>query len=564
MATIIADNIISPLGLTTGENLRAVMSGQSSLCRYEATDGLPFPYTASCFSDTTRRSLTIAGYTFWESLVINSIRRALGQCQGLMNGTTALILSTTKANVGMLKSLDDEPCVTSPGQSALRVAQALGIDTTPIVVSNACISGVSAMITADRLLKSGDYDNAIVCGAEELSRFIISGFHSLMALSEDECRPFDIERLGLNLGEAAATVILTRHGSPIAPQWQIMDWAVSNDSYHISSPSPRGDGALRVLDRLTRGIDINDMAVINLHGTATMYNDQMESKAIERANMSDVPANALKGYFGHTMGAAGILETVLTYRALDEGLILATRGFSEIGVSAKVNISPETRKTDKKTFVKIISGFGGGNAGIRITKTTVPAEQPLTCNSLSITHRVTITPHRLWLDGVDYPTANDSSSPLTDIYKKYVGDYPKFYKMDSLSKLGFVAARILTDAESDSDATATRDIALFNKKSSLMTDIEYIASVGHGRDFFPSPSIFVYTLPNIVTGEIAINHKYCGETVFYVLPDRDDELINRLVRSMTADKKHSSILAGWVEYESPDQFVADMFIAQKQ
>ena len=123
------------------------------------------------------------------------------------------------------------------------------------------------------------------------------------------------------------------------------------------------------INAVLEGQDKSRLATVCVHGTATLYNDQMESKAIERANLSDVPLSALKGYYGHTMGAAGVLETILTMRATDDGIILPSKGFTEPGVSGKVSISSELKKTDKRAFLKLMSGFGGCNVAAMYEKT---------------------------------------------------------------------------------------------------------------------------------------------------------------------------------------------------
>ena len=116
--------------------------------------------------------------------------------------------------------------------------------------------------------------------------------------------------------------------------------------------------------------DLNpdQLAFINTHGTATLYNDEMESVAIERAGLSNVPVNGLKGYYGHTMGAAGILETILSMWAVDDHTILATRGFENLGVTHPLVLSSENRQTDKRAFIKLLSGFGGCNAALLLAK----------------------------------------------------------------------------------------------------------------------------------------------------------------------------------------------------
>ena len=341
----IADNILSPLGETTAQNYEAVKAGRSV--------------------NLTKGTVPIVrneGLTRFEAMAVKSAKRAIQEA-GIDPGkdNVVLILSTTKANIEVLSQGNEDP---GPAHAAKSIAEELGVITEPIVVCNACISGVAAIILAQRLLEHRDYDYAIVCGADVLSEFTVSGFHSLKAVSEEPCRPFDMERLGLNLGEAAATMILTVDSG----QWAIEAGAIRNDAFHISSPSKDGEGARLALEAIGAEAVKDSLAQINAHGTATMFNDQMESVAIERAGLNTVPVNSLKGYFGHTLGAAGILETIITMAALDDHTVLGTKGFEERGVSGKILLSSENQTTDKDRFVKMISGFGGGNAAIMASK----------------------------------------------------------------------------------------------------------------------------------------------------------------------------------------------------
>jgi len=115
-------------------------------------------------------------------------------------------------------------------------------------------------------------------------------------------------------------------------------------------------------------IDENDIAFINAHGTATPYNDDMESVAIGRANLQDIPVNSLKSCFGHTLGAAGLLETVISMYAINDNLVLKSIGFEEFGVTNQINVSKNNSKTHKNSFLKLVSGFGGVNAAIVLQK----------------------------------------------------------------------------------------------------------------------------------------------------------------------------------------------------
>jgi 3-oxoacyl-[acyl-carrier-protein] synthase-1 len=537
----IADNILSPLGETTAQNYEAVKAG----CSVNLTKGT-VPIVRS------------EGLTRFEAMAVKSAKCAIQEA-GIDPGkdNVVLILSTTKANIEVLSQGNEDP---GPAHAAKSIAEELGVVTEPIVVCNACISGVAAIILAQRLLEHRDYDYAIVCGADVLSEFTVSGFQSLKAVSEEPCRPFDMERLGLNLGEAAATMILTVDSG----QWAIEAGAIRNDAFHISSPSKDGEGARLALEAIGAEAVKDSLAQINAHGTATMFNDQMESVAIERAGLNTVPVNSLKGYFGHTLGAAGILETIITMAALDDHTVLGTKGFEERGVSGKILLSSENQTTDKDRFVKMISGFGGGNAAIMASKIRNEelgmrnCDYPADGNFSLFTplSSLKITSESVTIDGKPLELQEKGGALLTEVYKRYIGDYPKYYKMDVLCRLGFVASELLLRRCGErEDETA---IILFNHSSSIQADKNYQTSIADPDNYFPSPSAFVYTLPNIVTGEIAIRHHIQGETSFYILQEKDEQMMEKMIEASFADPGTRRILCGWIDAEDDDHFEAEL------
>lgn len=585
MAYIIADNIISPLGETSEENYLSVKAGRSGIRAYEpGTCNIPEGFYASLLFED------------FETLALRSAQKAIANAQLELKGKrTAFILSSTKGNIEENISLAD---------SAQKIASQLGIDSKPIVVCNACISGLSALILGNRLIDSGLYDAAIVCGCDTPRQFILSGFQSLKALSPEPCRPFDMERMGLNLGEAAATLILSKN-SIQGNSWRMGDGFIRNDAFHISTPSKTADGLYlslqRTLESFTKEISSTckqidmkaHLAFINAHGTATLFNDQMESVAIGRAGLSDLPANAYKSFWGHTMGAAGILETIISMKAIDDDTILGTRGFSELGVSGKMNICAENRPTDKKGFIKMLSGFGGCNATIWAAKN--PERENIALSQIeqqnrefTTTHTIRITPEEVILDQRKLWEGNQNAnekleeqegaghhSLLTSLYRQMIGNYPKFYKMDGLSRLGFVASEILLNAEKgDTDVERReeegerlleeRAIIFFNHSSSIASDRNYKESINDKDNYFPSPSIFVYTLPNIVTGEIAIRNHFHGETSFFILPDKDERMMEEILQASCRDAQSKSFLTGWIDYEDERHFEAELKICRIQ
>jgi 3-oxoacyl-(acyl-carrier-protein) synthase len=353
----IGESILSPLGATPAENFAAVCRGESALRRYEGMFGVKEPFVASLMD---RERWTAPGRTFFDSIVIEAARRAV-EAAGIdpASPRTAFVLSTIKGNVEYIETQD-----VTLAFSARRLAEAFGNPNPAVVVSNACISGLAALLQGRRILLGGGFDHVVVVGAEVQSRFIVTGFQSLKALSEAPCKPFDARRDGLNLGEAAAAVVLGFGDEG----WELADGAVRNDANHISGPSRTGEGSYKALRHVLRNCSPDALAFVNVHGTSTLYNDEMESIAIDRAGLLDVPVNALKGVFGHTMGAAGVLESILSMHAVDAGVVLPTRGFSEPGVSRPVKVSATMGKTTKQAFVKLLSGFGGVNGALLFRK----------------------------------------------------------------------------------------------------------------------------------------------------------------------------------------------------
>ena len=593
----IVDNIISPLGSDTESNYKAVKSGRSCLRRYDHYKDLPEPFMASLFSDEQWHEIyRLAGleeaqhlYTRFESLVIASITSALQQIYiDVTSPRVLFILSTTKGNVELLgqrsPSFPKERILL--GNAAEIITRHFRNPNIPIVASNACISGLCAQITAKRVLESGRYDKVVVCGADVQSRFTISGFQSLKALSIEECKPFDISRNGLNLGEAAATIIygmtpnVTKEGGN---RWNAVAGSIHNDAYHISTPSKDAEGCYRALrDVVSPGRE--EIAMISTHGTSTLYNDEMESKALARAGADHIPINSFKGYYGHTMGAAGVLETILSMRSLEDHAVLATRGFNRLGVSHPVNISSENRPTILHSFIKMLSGFGGCNATMRYVMNVdqtanrdgerLSSDKPLKPLYGKISHDVKISPSEIALDGNDLPIEGYGHELLINAYKQMKCCYPKFFKMDGLCRLGFIASELLLQQEgercfnekgmiTEEHACDDRAVILFNRYGSLCDDHEYQQTIESSNRFYPSPAIFVYTLPNIVTGEIAIRNRYYGETSFYVLPQHDDKVITRMVEDVLSEEKTNSVLYGWVDYEDHEHFEANLKIIKK-
>ena len=615
---IIGDSIISSLGFTTLENFEAVKAGKSGLQSYQLWN-LPEPFIASlidrerlqdAFTDIKPLNKT---YTPFEQAMIVSVQEANKAANiDLAAPNVLFIISTTKGNVELmdirlsdmrlsdmryetnsLKSQNLKSQISKSQISNLKsqiylwysaklITDFFKNSNTPLVISNACISGGAAQIAAFRALQLGKYDYAVVVGADLLSKFIVSGFQSFKALSPEPCRPFDKKHQGLNLGEAAATVIMSNEQLTMNNGIRLVSGAIYNDANHISAPSKTGEGSFKALNCIL-DMRLSDMryetnnpkshnlksqiAFINAHGTATSYNDDMEMTAIIRAGLENVPVNSLKSVFGHTLGAAGILESIISAKALQEGLVLKTLGFEEneqLTINNEqfaLNICKENTATDKKYFIKMMSGFGGVNAVLLFSdmrceimrRETNPIFQSLISQSLkSHIPNLYITSH------INLSFKN--STEITECYRSLQVNYPKFFKMDNLCKTGFLAAEKLLQHDTNKQETA---IICFTSAGSLNTDKAYQKTIQNGDDFFPSPSLFVYTLPNIVTGEIAIRHGCRTETTCYVCEKIDAKMIIEIVmQTFNSTPNLQQALVSWLNDD--EHCEAKMMLVKKE
>ncbi|MDR1666259.1 MAG: beta-ketoacyl synthase [Bacteroidales bacterium] len=375
MICITGNNIISSLGFTTGENYGKVQVGISGVRRYSGLYGIPEPFMAALIEDKAPDGANHPDEfcSPLEQTAILSIRRALQDVDvDPAHPRTLFVFSSTKGNVEYLATAPSGAAAVDNRlylwHTAQRIAHHFSNPNIPVVVSNACISGAYAMLVAKRELEAGRYDSAVVVGADHLSKFIVSGFQSFKALSGGICKPFDALRDGLNLGEAAATVILQKKAKPCGGDTVLAAGAACNDANHISGPSRTGEGLYLALSRIMRGRNSSDIAFINAHGTATLYNDEMEAIALHRAGLDAIPVNGLKACLGHTLGAAGIVESIISATALQHGTILKTTGYSSQGTSYPLPVTTENIPTEKNGFIKMLSGFGGCNIALLFEK----------------------------------------------------------------------------------------------------------------------------------------------------------------------------------------------------
>ena len=291
----------------------------------------------------------------------------------------ALVLGTSTSSIGeterayreldaqgRLSSAQNRAQVHQPHALGLFVAHALGLAGPNLTIATACSSSAKVFASAERLLRLGLADAAIVGGVDTLCDSVLFGFNSLELVSNEECRPFDANRRGLSLGEAAGFAILERmpqSGKVEKDTPLLIGYGESSDAHHMSAPHPQGLGAERALDdALVRaGISAAQVDYINLHGTASRQNDEVEAALIARRFPASTRASSTKGWSGHTLGAAGILEAAITLIALERGFAPGTLNTRELDPACGPQIRIDNSEANLRIALSNSFGFGGNN-----------------------------------------------------------------------------------------------------------------------------------------------------------------------------------------------------------
>lgn len=383
--------IISALGCTSEENLDSLLNKKSGISRLDLlksihtgvlpvgeikktdeqlADYLNIPYKNSL----TRTSLLgmIAAKEAWNDAHLTSTDGI-----GLVSATTVAGMRTSELYfVDFIKGLGDAFFINThdAGDSTENIADYLGINDFVTTISTACSSSVNSIMLGAKMLKSQKLKKVLVGGVDVLSLFTINGFNSLMILDKEPCRSFDKTRAGLNLGEAAAYLVLEPESEISNPEkvYAFVDaYANANDAFHQTASSPDGKGAgLAMQNALNMaGLGPKDIDYINAHGTATGNNDLSEGLAIMKVFGNHIPlVSSTKPFTGHTLAAAGAVEAVFSALALKNGLVYPNLNFSQ--AMPELNFIPNTELLHRpvKHILSNSFGFGGNNSSIIFSK----------------------------------------------------------------------------------------------------------------------------------------------------------------------------------------------------
>jgi len=299
----------------------------------------------------------------------------------------AVILGTSTSSIGETEAaytrLDADggfpadqhrPRVHTPHSLSMFVQEALGLEGPNETISTACSSSAKAFASAERLMRLGLIDAAVVGGVDTLCGSVLYGFNSLELVSPRPCRPFDAGRDGISLGEAAGFALLERVDADTDAgaadgadaRLLLLGYGEASDAHHMSTPHPQGLGAERALDdALARaGVAPEDIGYINMHGTASTKNDEVEGAMVKRRFPATTHASSTKGFTGHTLGAAGIVEAVISLLALETGLLPGTINTTVLDADCGPQIRLEPARADVRLALSNSFGFGGNNCSL--------------------------------------------------------------------------------------------------------------------------------------------------------------------------------------------------------
>ena len=376
-----ASNTITSIGFSTAEHVRRIKANQIGISIYPGGHLYPTPVPLSLvdsrqlldlfreYLSKAKPDLQLDSFTRSEMLHILSISDVLKNSGvNIKDPRTLIILSTLKGNNDLLEK-DRLPEIEPDRVYLWKWGEFLGSffssPNKPPVVSSACVSGLLAILVGSRLIKAGTYDHVIAAGGDILTEWKVSGFQSFQSLSPKPCKPFDAARDGLSLGEGCGTIVLSRNHSlcGIPEKIVVAGGSCTNDAHHISGPLRTGEMFYVAIRRALReaSLDPLDIDYISAHGTGTDSYDETEAKALSWAGLEKVPVNSFKGYFGHTLGAAGIIESALAIASMRHNELFKSAGFENPGTSDHINILTDHTATEVNHCLKTASGFGGCN-----------------------------------------------------------------------------------------------------------------------------------------------------------------------------------------------------------
>jgi 3-oxoacyl-[acyl-carrier-protein] synthase II len=366
-ACLVAAELLTPYGAGIDACWQGLLGGRSAIAPVER-------FAARAF--TSNQAATIKGLSYHgsESLVMQMLNPLLTQLAPRVPTDARLLLATTKGEIDRLEQAlltgKGDPAASVPTRLLEKVARLADTRDPGTVLSAACTSSAAALARAAALIRAGQADSVLIVACDAVTEFVYAGFASLMALDPLPARPFDRQRAGLTVGEAAAVALVMseerarREGRPLLGT--IAGWGLSDDANHMTGPSRDSAGLIRAIGQalIAAGATAADIGLIGAHGTGTRYNDEMEMRAFRSVFAAPVPTWSVKGAIGHTMGAAGLVETLVALRALKDGVAPPTVNLVEADDDAAGWVAAQPRPAAAQAALVTNAGFGGINSAL--------------------------------------------------------------------------------------------------------------------------------------------------------------------------------------------------------
>lgn len=362
-------HVLTAMGLGMSPLWQGLMDNRTAIAPLSLFPDAPFPVKlAATVSDLH--------VPHGQSRVWAMLQKVLQPLVGNVDPQTPLILATTVGEIEYIQQAHADAALAghaNPDTLLARVKKHLGLTGQAMVVSSACASSTAAIGVAAAMVKTGEARQVLVVAADALSEFVYSGFTALSSLAETPAQPFDANRTGLSLGEAAAWVMVCKEDALTDKQSRvrIAGWGNSADASHMTAPDPQGLGLERAIRKACRMASCtgDDLAFIAAHGTATLYSDAMEMAAYARLQMRPSPVLSIKGAIGHTLGAAGIVQLLVAAQALEKQVIPPAVGLIQSDADAQGRVHSHTlalkaSRQSTQWALSTNSGFGGVNSAL--------------------------------------------------------------------------------------------------------------------------------------------------------------------------------------------------------
>lgn len=419
------------------------------------------------------------------------------------------------------------------GNSTEMIAEQCGINGLITTISTACSSSLNSIMFGTRLIQSGKTKTAIVGGTDALSKFTLNGFNTLMILDREHCRPFDSSRLGLNLGEGAAYLVLEEKESAIASHKkvyaEVSGYANANDAYHQTASSDNGEGPFLAMQKAIKSANItpSEIAYINAHGTGTDNNDVTEGVAIKRLFIENIPPfSSTKAYTGHTLGAAGVIESVISILALNNKVAFPNINFKNI-IEA-IGIKPATNVTELKKANHVLTnsfGFGGNDSSIVFSSPKIAEDKKIFDSRLTSTTADKsvfiigtgcVSPQNTIGNDTFLEDIVETESRFLEIIKPNYCEFinPKLLRrMSKIVRMGIVSSSMaMQDAGIEKP-----DAILTGTGMGCQVDTEkFLNSMIENNEDLLTPTSFIQSTHNTVGGSIALGQKNHCYNLTYV------------------------------------------------